>query len=154
MWWIPIANPIYFLVLYLYMSFENSHQNKMSSFKFIHQDKENGRSFIMIEIVNLKIFFQVWFCLTTNKGGGDVYLYYMFWMSMWISLMTIINTQATGRGMSFNIPHPWQKVITLAKLHNVRNRYLMRHRSFYKALYQMLGGLPSAKIENGMSYFM
>lgn len=47
--------------------------------------------------------------------------------------------------MSFNIPHPWQKVITLAKLHNVRNRYLMRHRSLYKALYQMLGGLPSAK---------
>lgn len=157
MWWIPIANPIYFLVLYLYMSFENSHQNKMSSFKFIHQDKDKGRSF-NDRNCQLNFFFRfdfVWhFLHTTNKGGGDVYLYNMFWMSMWISLMTIINTQATGRGMSLNIPHPWQKVITLAKLHNVRNRYLMRHRSFYKALYQMLGGLPSAKIENGMSYFM
>lgn len=28
----------------------------MSSFKFIHQDKENGRSFIKIEIVNLNFF--------------------------------------------------------------------------------------------------
>lgn len=38
------------------MYFENSHQNKMSSFKFFHRDKDKGRSFIMIEIVNL-IFF-------------------------------------------------------------------------------------------------
>lgn len=121
-------------------------------------DKDNSWRSFNNRNCQLKIFFSDMilfdiFCTQPKKVVALSINTYMFWMSIWICLMTIINTHY-GRGMSFNIPHPWQKVITLAKLHNVRNRYLMRHRSFYKALYQMLGGLPSAKIENGMSYFM
>lgn len=101
MWWIPIANLIYFLALYLYMSFENSHQNKMSSFKFIHWTKTTVEEALIIEIVNLKIFFQIWFCLTFSAHNQKKVVAlsintYMFWMSIWICLMTIINTHTTG----------------------------------------------------------
>lgn len=100
MWWIPIANLIYFLVLYLYMSFENSHQNKMSSFKFIHWTKTTVEALI-IEIVNLNFFFSDMilfdiFCTQPIKVVALSINTYMFWMSIWICLMTIINTQTTG----------------------------------------------------------
>lgn len=39
------------------MSFENIHQNKMSSFKFIHWTKTTVEEALMIEIVNLRFFF-------------------------------------------------------------------------------------------------
>lgn len=101
MWWIPIANLIYFLVLYLYMSFENSHQNKMSSFKFIHWTKTTVEEALMIEIVNLRFFFSDMilfdiFCTQPIKVVALSINTYMFWMSIWICLMTIINTQTTG----------------------------------------------------------
>lgn len=101
MWWIPIANLIYFLVLYLYMSFENSHQNKMSSFKFIHWTKTTVEEALMIEIVNLRFFFSDMilfdiFCTQPIKVVALSINTYMFWMSIWICLMTIINTHTTG----------------------------------------------------------
>lgn len=100
MWWIPIAKLIYFLALYLYMSFENSHQNKMSSFKFIHWTKTTVEALI-IEIVNLKFFFSDMilfdiFCTQPIKVVALSINTYMFWMSIWICLMTIINTHTTG----------------------------------------------------------
>lgn len=101
MWWIPIPNLIYFLVLYLYMSFENSHQNKMSSFKFIHWTKTTVEEALMIKIVNLRFFFSDMilfdiFCIEPIKVVALSINTYMFWMSIWICLMTIINTHTTG----------------------------------------------------------
>lgn len=101
MWWIPIAKLIYFLALYLYMSFENSHQNKMSSFKFIHWTKTTVEEALMIEIVNLRFFFSDMilfdiFCTQPIKVVALSINTYMFWMSIWICLMTIINTHTTG----------------------------------------------------------
>lgn len=120
--------------------------------------KDNGWSF-NYRNWQLKFFFSDMilfdiFCTQPIKVVALSINTYMFWMSIWICLMTIINTHTTGGECLLISPIHDKKWSLLPKLHNVRNRYLMRHRSFYKALYQMLGGLPSAKIENGMSYFM
>lgn len=99
MWWIPIANLIYFLVLYLYVLWKQP--SKQDVFIQVYSlDKDNGWSF-NYRNWQLKFFFSDMilfdiFCTQPIKVVALSINTYMFWMSIWICLMTIINTQTTG----------------------------------------------------------
>lgn len=99
MWWIPIANLIYFLVLYLYVLWKQP--SKQDVFIQVYSlDKDNGWSFNNRNC-QLKIFFSYMilfdiFCTQPIKVVALSINTYMFWMSIWICLMTIINTHTTG----------------------------------------------------------
>lgn len=99
MWWIPIANLIYFLVLYLYVL--SKQPSKQDVFIQVYSlDKDNGWSFNNRNC-QLKFFFSDMilfdiFCTQPIKVVALSINTYMFWMSIWICLMTIINTHPTG----------------------------------------------------------